>query len=354
LCIEDFAKNAFLQIDIDKALDCSESLEKIAWKAFPSCFELRYYTPYLCEELYQRFDKAYECFYDLLWEPQCYFDDTPESLDGCAISFATSFDLDVENFLDCSIDFNGELDEKCYSNENSLESCDTFFQCESVLYSAEYCSYDTGIDLHHVAAILEQELGVRDFLETIYNGSVDLGEVLDVLMEYEGLTGANELQWSEYAECMVWEIGWLIDDFCFVEAISDIVGGCVEHFADSHDDLNTEDLLTCSVDFEEKLEEKCFGDDYEANLDSCVALDQCAFLTIEIDYCVKSIFGIDISDLAGVLAESEFSDILSSIYDGTVELSDVINRFETYDGMLSDVPGWDDFVDCIGDLDTLF
>jgi hypothetical protein len=374
LCIEQFAENTLLDIDTVKALNCSESMEKVAWKSYPSCFEWEVqedyapyfqegYAPYFCEDLNEGFEEAYGCFFDLLWEPQCYFDDVPESHGGCAISFARSVGLDVEQVLDCNIDLYAERGDKCYSNENenSLNACEAFERCESVLRGAENCVYNTNIDLSEVVIIVEEALGINDFGLGVYNGTVDLEQVLYALYEYDryesdGGTSASESEWSEFVECISWEFGLLIDDFCILKFQRDIVGGCVEHFADSFEDLNAEELLTCTVDFWEQLGQKCdYGFDIntvESNVDACETVLQCGNILFDIDYCVGTVFGIGFSDAADIIAGSELSDILSSIYDGTVDLISAFERLDNYDGILSDDSRWEDFVVCIGNIDT--
>lgn len=72
LCIQRFTEITLLDIDTDKALDCSESIDKVLWESHPSCVE-EYYAPDFCEDLYKGTDELYGCIFALL-TPPCYFD----------------------------------------------------------------------------------------------------------------------------------------------------------------------------------------------------------------------------------------------------------------------------------------
>eukprot|EP00533_Pseudo-nitzschia_delicatissima_P001054 CAMPEP_0116086550 /NCGR_PEP_ID=MMETSP0327-20121206/4913_1 /TAXON_ID=44447 /ORGANISM="Pseudo-nitzschia delicatissima, Strain B596" /LENGTH=533 /DNA_ID=CAMNT_0003577605 /DNA_START=2722 /DNA_END=4323 /DNA_ORIENTATION=- len=355
-CVETFAENTYLKIDTEKALDCSESMEKIAWQSYPSCFELMYYTPYVCEELYQEFDKVYQCAYEVIYQPPCYFEYISEPFDGCAIHFANTVGLDVDQVLDCTIDLFDVFEEQCYFNENSMDACDTFEQCESLLYGTDYCAYGTGIDPSDVVGILEQELEVTDFLDSIYDGSVDLAEALLVLEGYDGWNNTNgtefgELEWSGFVECVAYELSYLLDDYCFLEEEVDIIGGCVELFAGSFG-LDTEALLTCELDIEVQFIEKCELDD--TNMDVCSSVEQCGNAVYGINDCAESILEVGFSDLSETLAGSEFSNLLSSLYNGTADISSVFQSLVEYDGPMGEESIWEPFIICIGDYMTYF
>ena len=351
-CVEAFAENTYLYIDTDKVLDCSESMEKVAWQSYPSCFELRYYTPYFCEVLYQEFDEVYNCVYDLIRKPPCYLDNMPDGFDGCVINFANSAGLEVENVLSCTVNYLfDELDEKCYSNGNSLDACEAFERCTSVLKGAGYCASDISIDLNDVVAILEQELDVTDFEETIYDGSVDLKEVLFALDEYDGWnytnkTELNELEWSEFVSCITLEFNSLNHEFCYLKNEVDIIGGCVELFANFFD-LNAEALLTCDLDIEEQFKQNC-----ELDQDACFLVEQCRVTVYGINDCVESIFGIAFFDLSAILSGSEFGDILPSLYAGTADLPNAFQRLVDYDGPMSEDSSWENLVLCISQYET--
>lgn len=202
------------------------------------------------------------------------------------------------------------------------------------------------------AGIMEQELEIDDFAQTIYDGSIDFVEVLDTIQgyEYDGLVGANESEWSEFVECITWEFEWYIDDWCWILE-GGIVDGCLQHFADSFDDLDAEALLTCEVDFINEYEQKCELDFTNANQEVCETLDQCGALAFWIADCASDAFGIGFLELADAAANSEFSDILPSIYDGTIDLEDAYQRLVDYDDPITEDSNWDDFVLCLSEFE---
>lgn len=134
-------------------------------------------------------------------EDVCYLgEDESELLQGCVTRFANTFDLDAAEFLDCSLDFDGVFDEICDSAEDSPAVCDTFQECEAVYWNGDFCTWDSGINLNDVTNIVEEALGIENFWDTIYDGSVDIVEVLQILIEYNNWPNATE--WSEFVECI--------------------------------------------------------------------------------------------------------------------------------------------------------
>ena len=366
LCLANFAENTYLDINVDEALDCNENIETIAWKSYPSCFELKYYDPQLCRGLYQEFDDFYDCFYDVFYpnpEPYCYLDDLPTYVDGCAISFSNSVGLDVDKMLNCSIDFYDQYSDICYRGEltvNSSNVCETFEECETVLYSAHYCSYYFNDKVPDIKGILEDKLEY-DVLGKIYNGTFEVEEVLEALSSYDDWNVTSQNEWAEFVDCFIDDISYSFDELCFLKYESEAINGCIVNFAEAFDDLNATKLLDCTVDFEETIEEKCFGDrgfyyDYEddgGNDDEtqnvCRKLFFCGSFISEIDSCVISSLEVATSEFLNSTAmDSELSDIIPSIYDGTIDLLVLFGRLFVYSGELSFESGWQDFVGCVG------
>ena len=254
-CVAKFSENTYLDIDIDKALDCTESIDKIAWKKYPSCFELEYYTPKICYELFQRADELYDCLIDwdddyefgwdddyendwdddyemdwddeILWDDDyeyCYFEDMPKIIVGCAKHFAEAFvDLDTDELLNCTMDFDHQFEEKCYSDDypyypydwniTNSKVCETYQQCEKVLSGADYCInyyFDGGVS--DAVGIIQEGLEIDDILGTIYNGTVNVEDALTALQEYNDWNVTSEWEWTKFIECMSSEISSLLND----------------------------------------------------------------------------------------------------------------------------------------------
>ena len=372
VCVANFAEKTCLDIHIDNALNCTESIEKIASKKYPPCYKLEYYTPEICDEFFQSVDELAGCMIDLFYEnlddawwwfdddyshddyyfhdddgdwynddDYCDFDAFPE-LGGCVINFADAFDLESGSFLDCSVDIWSEYSGKCYSDDylDNMEVCETYDQCYTVLSQVGFCvSENLYGDVPDIVSIFEVELGLNGFLDTIYNGTVDLEYAVAKLGNYTGWNSTSE--WTDFVDCTNSSINWLFDSYCYLDEVPEMIGGCINHFAEDFDDLDTDELLNCTVDFWSTLEERCYDESWNwntTNSEVCQTYYQCETIVYSTDYCIKYFFEGDVSELVSILEDELGFDVIF-----TVNLEDAVTALKTYNGTSE----WLQFTDCM-------
>eukprot|EP00536_Pseudo-nitzschia_multiseries_P013025 jgi/Psemu1/68576/estExt_Genemark1.C_5300019 len=387
-CLRTFLDSTFIKIDIDNALDCTESLEKAFYLAYPICFSLESYEPKLCNDLFWLADEFWMCMEELIDDDYymyddaydmeddytyCYFDYEPsENMPGCVYAFAGAVGLDAESLLNCTDDLYEVLSDVCYSNYKYddvstsapfefTEACLGFEQCQSLAMGFQQCPYyyyyssPEDSDNVNMTEIVEAEMNVDDIWSMIYNGSVAIEAVYAALDDFSNTTVVSEWQWSHVMQCLDNYLGWIVDDVCYYKEEIELLGGCYESFADSvaNDggffDINL--ALNCTLGYWSIYYEYCYDNDeswQELDTDACRALDRCRSDLEHVEQCFGAGTGYDMSNWIEELeADSVIGEILAATYNGTVDEEEAFAALQGYGGCWAQEDGWDDFVMCM-------